>query len=217
MESDFENENKLRIKLRIRLQAYVMKKEAAVFITAACGESMEREFYGREHRQKIEYMESLWENLHALADLCREYGIEDMMQDNGLKVMQQLVYMNMDFLPGREGNDSISASGTEWEMKSVNNRLTSGFSTNHHTNHDIIRKYRQVPWSFAIYEDIWLLEIYVMTPAQLEPVYRHWEEQLVGRSHLNNPKIPVRFVRENGLLVYPIDPRHPVDPDSINW
>lgn len=178
---------------------------------------MEREFFGPAHRRKIEYLEELWENLHALADLCREYGIEDMLQDNGLKVMQQLVYMNMDFLPGREGNDSISASGTEWEMKSVNIRLTSGFSTNHHTNYDIIAKYRQVPWSFAIYEDITLREIYVMSPEQMEPIYQHWEEQLAtGRSHLNNPKIPVRFVRENGLRVYPINPRRPIDPDIIN-
>lgn len=176
------------------------------------------EFYGQEHREKIKRMESLWANLQALSDLCKEYGIEDMLQDNGLKVMQQLVYLNMDFLPGREGNDSISNSGTEWEMKSVNILLTSGFSTNHHTNYDIIAKYRKVPWSFAIYEGIKLKEIYVMTPSQLEPIYQHWEEQLNnGRSHLNNPKIPVKFVRANGLKVYPINPNNPVDPDSINY
>lgn len=110
-----------------------------------------------------------------MEELCREYGIEDMLQDNGLKVMQQLVYLDMDFLPGREGNNSVSRSGTE-------------------------------------------REIYVMTPDQLEPVYRHWEDQLAnGRSHLNNPKIPVRFVRENGLRVYPINPRCPIDPNSINY
>lgn len=175
-------------------------------------------FYDRAHREKIARLEELWENLHDLADMCREYGIEDMLQDNGLKVMQQLVYLDMDFLPGREGNDSISRSGTEWEMKSVNILLTSGFSTNHHTNYDIIAKYRQVPWTFSIYEGITLKEIYVMTPEQLEPIYRHWEDQLAnGRSHLNNPKIPVRFVRENGLCVYPINPRDPIDPDSINY
>ncbi|MFR5684570.1 MAG: restriction endonuclease, partial [Clostridia bacterium] len=78
------------------------------------------EFYSDEHKAKIARLEKLWENLHELADMCKEYGIQDMLQDNGLKVMQQLVYLNMDFLPGREGNDSISNSGTEWEMKSVN-------------------------------------------------------------------------------------------------
>ena len=77
------------------------------------------EFYSDEHKAKIARLEKLWENLHELADMCKEYGIQDMLQDNGLKVMQQLVYLNMDFLPGREGNDSISNSGTEWEMKSV--------------------------------------------------------------------------------------------------
>lgn len=166
------------------------------------------EFYSDEHKAKIARLEKLWENLHELADMCKEYGIQDMLQDNGLKVMQQLVYLNMDFLPGREGNDSISNSGTEWEMKSVNILLTSGFSTNHHTNHDIIAKYRKVPWTFSIYEGIVLKEIYVMRPEQLEPIFRHWEDQLDdGRSHINNPKIPVKFVRENGLKVYPINPQ----------
>lgn len=52
---------------------------------------------------------------------------------------------------------------------------------------------------------------------QLEPIFRHWEDQLDdGRSHINNPKIPVKFVRENGLKVYPINPQHPIDPDLIN-
>jgi hypothetical protein len=175
------------------------------------------QFYNNKHKEKIKRLEALWSNLHGLSDMCKEYGIEDMLQDNGLKVMQQLVYLNMNFLPGREGNDSISSSGTEWEMKSVNILLTKSFSTNHHTNMDIIAKYRKVPWSFAIYEDITLKEIYVMAPKQLEPIYTHWENMLnEGRSHLNNPKIPVKFVRENGIKVYPIDSNNPIDPDSIN-
>ena len=160
-------------------------------------------FYSKEHRDQIARLEQLWENLHALSEMCKEYGIEDMLQDNGLKVMQQLVYLNQDFLKGREGNDSVSASGIEWEMKSVNINLTSSFSTNHHTHAHIIAKYRQVPWSFAIYCDIDLMEIYVLTPDKLEPVFHHWEEQLndgQGRTHLNNPKIPVKYVREHGKI-----------------
>lgn len=149
--------------------------------------------------------------------MAKSYGIPDIFQDNGAKVLQQLIYLNMKILPGREGNDCISASGTEWEMKSINLETSaSGFSTNHHTNHDIIAKYRQVPWSFAIYYGIQLTEMYVMTPHMLEPMYQHWEEKLKKTSHLNNPKIPVKFVRENGIKVYPINPDKPLDPDSIN-
>ena len=175
-------------------------------------------FYGKAHREQIERLERLWDNLHGLADLCKEYGVEDMLQDNGLKVVQQLIYLNQDFLVGREGNDSVSRSGTEWEMKSVNILLTQGFSTNHHTNQHIIDKYRQVPWSFAIYEGITLKEIYILTPSDLEPIYRRWEEQLASnpeRTHLNNPKIPVKYVREHGTKVYPINPDNPIDPDSL--
>lgn len=173
-------------------------------------------FYDYNHRREIELLERLWDSLHDLADLAKEHGIEDIFQDNGAKVLQQLIYLNMTILPGREGNDAISASGTEWEMKSINLETSaSGFSTNHHTNHDIIAKYRRVPWTFAIYHGITLTEMYVMTPDMLEPIYQHWESKLETMSHLNNPKIPVRFVRENGIQVYPIDPRNPIDPDSL--
>jgi len=175
------------------------------------------EFYGSEHKALIKRLESLWANLHDLADMAQEFGIGDIFQDNGAKILQQLVYLNMKFLPGREGNDCVSQSHTEWEMKSINlSTSATGFSTNHHTNHDIIAKYRKVPWTFAIYHGITLCEIYVMTPEMLEPLYKHWEEKLKTMSHLNNPKIPVSFVRENGIKVYPINKDKPFDPDSIN-
>lgn len=175
-------------------------------------------YYDHKHQEKIRKIDQLWDNLTELNQMAQSYGIPDIFQDNGAKVLQQLVYLNMSFLPGREGNDCISASGTEWEMKSINLETSAtGFSTNHHTNHDIITKYRQVPWSFAIYHGINLTEMYVMTPAMLEPIYQHWEEQLKTKSHLNNPKIPVKFVRENGIQIYPINPQKPFDPDSINY
>ena len=173
-------------------------------------------FYSEEHRAAIAQLEASWANLHDLAQMAKEFGIEDIFQDNGAKVLQQLVYLNMKLLPGREGNDCVSASGTEWEMKSINLATSaSGFSTNHHTNHDIIAKYRKVPWTFAIYRGITLEEIYVMTPQTLEPIYKHWEEKLETMTHLNNPKIPVKFVREKGVRVYPIDEDNPIDPDLI--
>ena len=174
-------------------------------------------FYDDNHKNEIAKSNRLWANLTELNKLAKTYGIPDIFQDNGAKVLQQLIYLNMSILPGREGNDCISASGTEWEMKSINLETSaSGFSTNHHTTHYIIAKYRQVPWTFAIYHGITLTEMYVMTPSMLEPLYQHWEEKLQTMAHLNNPKIPVKYVRENGIKVFPINENNPFDPDSIN-
>jgi len=174
-------------------------------------------FYDEDHKKLINKIDELWESLADLAALAKEYGINDIFQDNGAKILQQLVYLNMKHLSGREGNDCVSVSGTEWEMKSINlSTSASGFSTNHHTNHVIIEKYRRVPWTFSIYYGINLSEIYVMTPEMLEPIYKHWESKLQTMSHLNNPKIPVKFVRENGIKVFPINETEPFDPDSIN-
>lgn len=178
---------------------------------------MEKSFYSEEHKKEIDEINRIWQNLQNLEDLASKKGIDDIFQDNGAKVLQQIIMLNFDVLPGREGNDAISKSGIEWEMKSVNIDLTSGFSTNHHTNHVIINKYRRVPWSFAIYSGVELKEIYIMSPKQMEPMYLRWEQQLADgtKTHLNNPKIPVKFVRENGIKVYPINPDSPVDPDDI--
>lgn len=174
------------------------------------------EFYSKKHKEEIKNLEKLWRNLTYLSDLAKQYGIDDIFQDNGAKVLQQLIYLNLQVLPGREGNDAVSNSGIEWEMKSINIETSaSGFSTNHHTTQTIIDKYRKVPWAFSIYRGIKLDEIYVMTPSMLEPIYQHWEEKLQTKSHLNNPKIPVRFVQEKGIKVYPIDPNNPIDPDYI--
>jgi len=174
-------------------------------------------FYGLQHQVLIKRLDSLWDKLADLALMAQEFGIEDIFQDNGAKTLQQLIYLNMKFLPNREGNDCISESGTEWEMKSINlSTSATGFSTNHHTNHEIIAKYRQVPWTFSIYRGIKLAEIYVMSSSMLEPLYLRWEEKLKTMSHLNNPKIPVKYVREKGVKVYPFCKDNPIDPDSIN-
>lgn len=78
------------------------------------------EFFSDEHNKEIAKLDRLWSALNELDLMAKSYGIEDLFQDNGAKILQQLVYLNFDILPGREGNDAISRSDTEWEMKSIN-------------------------------------------------------------------------------------------------
>src|SRR5439155_20405532 len=77
----------------------------------------------------------------------------------------------------REGNDAVDDQGREYELKTVNIRLTKSFSTHHRLNPVILKKYRTVEaWFFSTYEDIELREIYKMTPVQLEPYFQKWED-----------------------------------------
>ena len=124
-------------------------------------------FNSPEHQQAVQQLNNLWNNLQALADLARTYGI------------------------------------------------AQGFSTNHHLNAHILNKYRQVPWSFAIYNNLELESIYVMSPAMLEPMFSKWERDYINQGREgNNPKIPLRFVKENGIKVYPYA-TNPIDPDTV--
>lgn len=151
-----------------------------------------------------------WERLNALMpairefqSLAQEHGIDDVFQDNGGKILQMLLALNLQGIPGREGNDAVDIEGREYELKSVNIWLTDGFSTNHHVNKTIIDKYREVQWVFAIYEGIEMRRAYSLQPSQLEVYFSAWEEKwLETKKDINNPKIPRNFVMEAGTLVF---------------
>lgn len=153
----------------------------------------------------IEKLNNLFPYIREYQKLASElYGINDVFQDNGGKLLQVLMITGLQNLDGsREGNDAVDSAGNEYELKSVNINLTQSFSTNHHLNKHIIEKYRKVDWIFAVYKNIELIEIYKMTPEMIEPYYTKWETQynLTGRD-INNPKIPLKFVRDNGIEIY---------------
>ena len=122
-------------------------------------------------------------------------------------------------MPGREGNDALDDDKNEYELKTLNVSLgkSRGVTTHHHLNTVILAKYRAVhAWYISLYEGIVLQEIYRLTPAQLEPIFKTWEDKIDSRgdgASLNNPKIPIRFVREQGNKVYPVPGLPNIDSD----
>ena len=114
----------------------------------------------------------IWPSIEEYQKLATKHGINDIFQDDGGKLLQVLLLINLKIIPGREGNDAIDILGREYELKSVNIELTKGFSTHHHMNPAIIAKYRQVPWVFALYRHIALQSVYLLEPGILEPYFR---------------------------------------------
>lgn len=157
------------------------------------------------HRAGREELERLLPYLREYQALATAHGIDDVFQDNGGKLLQTLLLLGLQKLPRREGNDATDAKGNEYELKTANIRLTSSFSTHHHLNPVILKKYRAVAaWYFSLYENIELTKIYRLTPADLEPFFAKWEAKWAkGKKDINNPKIPVSFVEQHGDLVYP--------------
>lgn len=149
-------------------------------------------------------LKDLWPAIRRYQELATRHGIDDIFQDNGGKILQVLLLLGLTNIPGREGNDAVDKSGAEYEMKSVNINLTRSFSTHHHMNPVIIAKYRQVDWIFAVYQNIELAAIYLMTPADMEPFYMKWEKKWHddGGKDINNPKIPLTYVAETGTLLW---------------
>lgn len=152
----------------------------------------------------IEILDRLFPAIREYQRLASAHGIDDIFQDNGGKLLQTLLILNLRNTQRREGNDAIDDDGNEYELKTVNQLLTSSFSTHHHLNPVIIAKYRKVrAWYFSIYQGIELIEIYRIEIPQLEVYLSKWEKKWnENGKDINNPKIPVRFVRENGKLIF---------------
>lgn len=156
------------------------------------------------HADKL-ILEELFPFIRRYQALATKHGINDIFQDNGGKLLQVLLITGLRIVPGREGNDAVDDLGKEYELKSVNLDLTKSFSTHHHLNPTILAKYRNVDWIFAIYHGIELASIFFLSAKDLEHYFSKWEEKWIssGGKDINNPKIPVHFVMQNGRQIYP--------------
>lgn len=136
----------------------------------------------------LEKLKELWPEIEKYQELATKHGIADIFQDNGGKLLQVLLLVGLQIIPGREGNDAVDDNGREYELKSANLELVKGFSTHHHMNPDIIAKYRQVPWIFAIYRNIELAAVYRLEPADLEYYFKLWEDDWNDRNVEKTPE-----------------------------
>lgn len=160
-------------------------------------------------------LEKLMPAVREFQALATEHGIDDIFQDNGGKILQMLLALNLQGIPGREGNDATDVEGREYELKSVNIWLTAGFSTNHHINIPIIQKYRKARWVFAIYEGIEMRRAYFVPTEALEVYFSAWEKKWADEEKdINNPKVPLKFVVENGECLF--DDGNPLDLDAAS-
>ena len=160
-------------------------------------------------------MDAAMEGTKALRNLAAKYGISDPFVDNGVKVLQIAVATGLDIMPGRQGADAADRVDNEYEIKTMDTlKSVRGFTTNHHLTASTIAKYRQRRFVFATYENSVLQAAYLVEPEDMEPIYRKWEGQLRGRSHLNNPKIALEYVIETGRVLYMKDVAAPWTPKT---
>lgn len=151
-----------------------------------------------------ELLRKLFPSVRELQKLAMKHGIPDIFQDNGGKILQVCLLLGLKVLKSREGNDAVDDEGNEYELKTVNLLRTDQFTTHHHLNPTIIAKYRKVDWIFATYEAIELKEIYLLKRAEMEYWYKRWNAKWIadGNKDINNPKVPLAYVREHGKLLY---------------
>lgn len=145
----------------------------------------------------------LWPHIEKYQEIAAQYGINDIFQDAGGKMLQLAVAVGLDMSKDRMGPDAFDRIGNEYEVKTTDlNKKGNGFSTNHHLTHSTIDRYSSRRWVFAMYRGITLIEAYLVEPEALQPYYDKWALVLKSKSHINNPKISADYVRDVGRVMY---------------
>lgn len=164
-------------------------------------------------------LEAFKPTIMQIQELATKHGIHDIFQDNGGKLLELLLLTGLTGKPGREGNDATDNTGQEYELKTMNAALVSSFSTHHHMNLEIIKKYRLVKWLFGIYRNIELVSVYLVPVNGLDEKFTKWEQRIIGKTtelgahgrpvdmnaiSINNPKINASTIEKVGELIYGI-------------
>jgi len=120
------------------------------------------------------------------------------------------------------GDDAQDSQGRRYEIKTVARVAASGkrktslsVTTEHTLTKANLARYRKTYlWIVAVFDQAHPEAIYEIAPDRLEPYFAAWETKLDFQEslleaggapvHLNNPKIPLRFIVEHGLQVWPV-------------
>ncbi|WP_206503859.1 hypothetical protein [Streptomyces chrestomyceticus] len=151
--------------------------------------------------------------------------IHNVFDDGGYKELLLLELFDLTKGGGRVGNDATDALGREYEIKTVARLNFKGerkkhlsITTEHTLTLDNIDRYRLAHlWIVAVFDQSTPEAIYEIRPKELEPYFSQWEIALQkqieidssrgggARPHLNNPKIPLKFIARHGVRVWPSD------------
>ena len=158
---------------------------------------------------------ALGTELQAAASLR---GIHNVFDDGGYKELLMLSLFNLRKLD-REGDDAEDAAGRRYEMKTVARVSSSGkrkrslsVTTEHTLTQPNIDRYRATfLWIVAVFDQAQPEVIYEIPPSKLEPYFAQWETQLARQgqpaggapNHMNNPKIPLKFIAKHGAQCGP--------------
>lgn len=151
------------------------------------------------------------------------HGIHNVFDDGGYKELLILRLFGLEKM-GRTGDDAIDADGRTYEIKTVarvnargERKNSLSVTTEHTLTVENLARYRSVYlWIIAVFDQAQPEAIYEITPDRLEPYFGAWEAKLVKQAavraeggapvHLNNPKIPLKFVMQHGTRVWPEGP-----------
>lgn len=162
-------------------------------------------------KEDISHLLNLADGLQHEAN---QHNIIHVFDDGGYRELLLVKMFGLTRIAGRHGDDGRDEeTGLQYELKTVNLMDTSGnirrnpgITTCHHVNHEIIRRYRAVAgFLVGVFFINHPARIYEVPTHNLEPHFQKWEDRLNTEpdlKHINNPKIPFKYISKNGVLLY---------------
>ena len=156
----------------------------------------------------------LIELARPLEERANALGIYNVFDDGGYRDMLMLTLFGLRRIGGRLGDDAIGPDGkTTYELKTINlintkgerKRSWPGVTTEHTLSLANIQRYRKArSWIIGLFRGNVPLAVYEVRTSDLEPYFSMWERDIRSSGDetktKNNPKIPMWFVRQKGIL-----------------
>lgn len=168
----------------------------------------ELEISGLKMSGDVSYLVDLAKPLEEEAN---KVGIYNVFDDGGYRDMLMLKLFGLHRIGGRLGDDAIGPDGTTtYEMKTINLINTKGqlktnwpgVTTEHTLSLANIKRYRKArSWIIGLFKGNYPLAVYEVRTSDLEAYFSKWEEEITkSGKEKNNPKVPMWYVRQVGVL-----------------
>lgn len=160
----------------------------------------------------VEGIEHLIDLAQPLEAAAQEAGIPSVFDDGGFRTLLVCRLFGLQALPGKAGHDARCPKGRNFELKTVNlvgthgqRRVNPGVTTEHTLRQANIERFRRTnSWLIGVFAGCRPLEFWQVPTGRLETFFSEWEQKLAQapNQEINNPKIPLKFIRETGHLVW---------------
>ncbi len=152
----------------------------------------------------VEVYNSVVPALRLLEQDAAVKGVNGLFRDDNFRIFQILLITSLSQMSDDNGVSVVDDKGVVYGVRTVDLLQMKNFVLHDRVTPQVLIEYRKRDWIFGVYRGVGVLELYRVLSKDLESIYLKWESQWKDgvKKELKNPKVPLRYVRAVGELLF---------------